>query len=89
MKAPMKHLMLASLLAMSSGIAFAGAVNINAADAKTLAKELKGVGAAKAEAIVKYRAEKGPFKAIEDLKKVEGIGEATFETNKGNLKLKD
>ena len=89
MKAPVKHFMLASLLAMASGVAFAGTVNINVADAKTLAKELKGVGAAKAEAIVKYRTEKGPFKAIEELKKVEGVGEATFETNKANLKLKD
>lgn len=89
MKAPLKHLMFASLLAMASGVAFAGAVNINSADAKTLAKELKGVGAAKAEAIVKYRTEKGPFKSVDELKKVEGIGEATFETNKANLKLKD
>jgi competence protein ComEA len=86
---PMKHLMFASLLAMASGVAFAGAVNINAADAKTLAKELKGIGAAKAEAIVKYRTEKGPFKSIEEIKKVQGVGEATFETNKANLKLKD
>jgi len=87
-KAPVKHLMFASLLAMASG-AFAGPVNINVADAKTLAKELKGVGAAKADAIVKYRTEKGPFKAVEDLKKVEGIGEATFESNKSYLRLKD
>ena len=85
----MKHLMFASLLAMASGVAFAGAVNINVADAKTLAKELKGIGAAKAEAIVKYRTEKGPFKSIDELKKVEGVGEATFEANKANLKLKD
>jgi competence protein ComEA len=88
-KGPMKHLMFASLLAMASGVAFAGAVNINVADAKTLAKELKGIGAAKAEAIVKYRTEKGPFKSIDELKKVEGVGEATFEANKSNLKLKD
>lgn len=89
MKSPMKHLMFASLLAMASGAALAGAVNINTADAKTLARELQGVGVAKAQAIVKYRTEKGPFKSIEELKRVEGIGEATFETNKGNLRLKD
>jgi competence protein ComEA len=88
-KAPLKQMMFASLLAMASGVAFAGAVNINTADAKTLAKELKGIGMAKAEAIVKYRSEKGPFKSVEELKKVEGVGEATFETNRGNLKLKD
>jgi competence protein ComEA len=85
----MKHLMFASLLAMASGVAFAGAVNVNTADAKTLAKELKGIGMAKAQAIVKYRTEKGPFKNVEELKKVEGVGDATVETNRGNLKLKD
>lgn len=85
----MKHLMFATALALASGMAYGGTVNINTADAKTLAKELQGVGVAKAEAIIRYRTEKGPFKSIEELKKVEGIGEATFETNKGNLKLKD
>lgn len=85
----MKRLMFATALALASGLAFAGSVNINTADAKTLAKELKGVGLAKAEAIVKYRAEKGPFKSVEELKKVQGVGEATFETNKSNLRVKD
>jgi competence protein ComEA len=85
----MKRLMFATALALASGLAFAGSVNINTADAKTLAKELRGVGLAKAEAIVKYRAEKGPFKSVDELKKVEGIGEATFESNKTNLRLKD
>lgn len=85
----MKHLMFATALALASGAAYAGAVNINTADAKTLAKELQGVGVAKAEAIIRYRTEKGPFKSIDELKKVEGIGEATFETNKSSLKLKD
>jgi competence protein ComEA len=85
----MKSILFATALALASGAAFAGSVNINTADAKTLAKELLGVGAAKAEAIVKYRTEKGPFKSAEDLKKVEGIGEATFEHNKNNIKVKD
>lgn len=85
----MKRLMLASLLALSSGVAFAGAVNINTADARTLSKELKGIGQAKAEAIVKYRTEMGPFKSVEELKKVQGVGDATVETNRANLKVKD
>ena len=85
----MKRLMFATALALASGLAFAGSVNINTADAKTLAKELKGIGMAKAEAIVKYRTEKGPFKSVDELKKVEGVGEATFESNKSNLRLKD
>lgn len=85
----MKRLVFASALALLSSAAFAGSVNINTADARMLEKELVGVGPAKAQAIVKYRTEKGPFKSIDELKKVEGIGDATFETNKGNLKLKD
>jgi competence protein ComEA len=77
------------VLAVASGIALAGPVNINTADPKVLAKELEGVGTAKAEAIVKYRTEKGPFTAPEQIKKVEGIGDAIFEANKGNIKIKD
>jgi competence protein ComEA len=85
----MKRVLLGMALALANGVVFAGAVNINTADAKTLAKELVGVGAAKAEAIVKYRSDKGPFKSPEELKKVEGIGEATIERNKANIKVKD
>ena len=54
--------------------AWAGPVNINTADAKTLAKELDGIGPAKAQAIVDYRQKNGSFKTADDLLKVEGIG---------------
>ncbi|WP_409251434.1 helix-hairpin-helix domain-containing protein [Bacillus sp. SCS-153A] len=46
---------------------------------------LPGIGPAKAKAIIQYRAENGPFKTIEDLKNVTGIGEATFERLKENI----
>lgn len=85
----MKKFILAIALALGSVVAWAGPVNINAADAKTLAKELVGVGPAKADAIVKYRTEKGPFTAPEQIKKVDGIGDAIFEQNKANIKIKD
>jgi competence protein ComEA len=85
----MKRILLGTALALASNIVFAGAVNINTADAKTLAKELVGVGPAKAEAIIKYRSEKGPFKSPDELKKVEGVGEATYEHNKASIKVKD
>ena len=64
-------------------------MNINTADAKTLAKELVGVGPAKAEAIIKYRTEKGPFQSPEELKKVQGVGAATYEQNKASIKASD
>lgn len=75
--------------ALFSTGALAGVVNINTADAKVLAKELTGVGPAKAEAIVKYRQEKGGFKSPEEIKKVEGVGDAIYEANKSNIKVKD
>jgi competence protein ComEA len=85
----MKYLIAASLLSLFSALAYAGPVNINTADARQIAKELQGIGPAKAAAIVAYRTEKGPFKSPEDLKKVEGIGEATYEANKANIRIKD
>jgi competence protein ComEA len=67
--------------------AFAGPVNVNTADAKTLARELQGVGIAKAEAIVSYRQKNGPFKSADDLAKVKGLGKKLVEQNKANLKF--
>ena len=64
---------------------FAAPVNVNTADAKVISESLKGIGLKKAEAIVKYRTEKGLFKAIEDLAKVPGIGQKTVEKNKQDI----
>jgi competence protein ComEA len=74
-----------SLLTASS--AFAGPVNLNSADAATLAKELDGIGPAKAQAIVEYRQKNGPFRSPEDLLKVDGIGDKVLEQNRGNIRL--
>ena len=68
-------------------IAIAGPVDVNTADAKTLAKELDGVGMSKAEAIVSYREKNGPFKSADDLAKVKGLGKKLIEQNKGNFKF--
>ena len=58
-------------------------ININTADETTLMM-LKGIGEAKARAIIEYRQEQ-PFETIEDLMKVSGIGEKTFEDNKHRI----
>ncbi len=68
-------------------IAIAGPVDVNTADAKTLARELQGVGMAKAEAIVSYREKNGPFKSADDLAKVKGLGKKLIDQNKTNLKF--
>lgn len=76
----------AAILAFSS-VSWAGPVNVNTADAKTLAKELVGVGDKLAEAIVSERA-KAPFKDPSDLaKRVKGIGDSILAKNKDNLKF--
>ena len=69
--------------------AFAVSVNINTADAKTIADSLSGIGLKKAEAIVDYRAKNGVFKSIEDLNQVSGIGSKTIEKNKADILLSD
>lgn len=86
----MKSLLLAAMLLTTLALApaMAGPVDINSADAKTLSTELKGIGLSKAEAIVDYRKKHGPFKHVEDLSLVKGIGERTVEINRSELRLK-
>lgn len=62
-------------------------VNINAADAETLVRELKGIGPAKAQAIVDYRTEQGAFVAVDELLEVKGIGVATLEKIRHQLSV--
>ena len=69
-------------------VAFAGPVNVNTADAETISAELQGVGLSKALAIVHYRKAHGPFKSVDDLTLVKGIGERTVEINRSNILLK-
>ena len=62
-------------------------VNINTASVKELQK-LDGIGRGVAQRIVKYREANGPFKSGEDLRKVEGVGPATFERNRDRIVVK-
>ncbi len=81
-----KALSLFALLILS-GAVLAGPVDINAADAKTLTKELTGVGASKAQAIVSYRQQHGPFAKPSDILKVKGIGVRILEDNRHNIRI--
>jgi len=78
-----------AVAACASGAAFAGPVNINTADAATLASELTGVGPALAQAIVKDRQEHGNFATPEALTRVKGIGDRIVEMNKANILVSD
>ena len=62
-------------------------VSINSASAEDLARVMNGVGLKKAQAIVSYREEYGPFKTVEDLKQVPGMGSSLVERNLAFLTL--
>jgi len=59
-------------------------ININTATVKELIK-LDRVGPAYAQRIIQYRQEQGPFQMPEDIMKVKGIGEKTFEANQDRI----
>jgi len=63
-------------------------IDINRAEAWLL-EALPGIGPSRAQAIVDYRNENGPFKRIEDLLQVEGIGEGTFNKIKDYITVSD
>ena len=62
-------------------------VSLNSADAETLRRDLFGIGAAKAKAIIAYRETNGPFTAIDELLEVKGIGKALLEKNRARLEV--
>lgn len=62
-------------------------VNINTADAQTLAATLKGVGESRATEIVRYREAYGPFASAEELTEVKGIGQSTLDMNRKLITL--
>jgi len=62
-------------------------VNINTADAGTLDRVLVNVGPAKAQEIVAYRKTNGPFRSVDQLALVKGIGVKTIERNRDRILL--
>ena len=61
-------------------------LNINTATAEQL-DTLPGIGPVLAERIVAYREENGPFASVEELKQVNGIGDATLEEFRNEITL--
>jgi competence protein ComEA len=62
-------------------------IDLNAADASTLQRELAGIGEAKANAIVAYRETNGPFSSVDELLEVKGIGKAILDRNREKLEV--
>jgi competence protein ComEA len=67
-------------------LALAGPVDINTADAATIARELNGIGDSRARAIVEFREKNGRFASPEDVLKVSGIGPQVLKLNRENIR---
>lgn len=78
---------LALCLAMALPAFAATPVNVNKADAQTIAASLDGIGMSKAAAIVAYRDAHGPFKKVDDLGNVKGVGTKTLARNRDAIRL--
>mgnify|MGYP002866681779 CR=1 FL=1 len=83
----MKNTLIAAALFCSSAVV-AAPININTASASEIAGSLNGIGTHKAQAIVKYRDQNGPFNKPEDVTLVKGIGQSTYDRNKKDILLK-
>ena len=78
-----------ALLLAAGAHAEEATVDVNTADAETIARVLDGVGLTKAEAIVRYREENGRFTDAYDLTQVRGIGDATVARNEERIAVGD
>ena len=74
-------------LAYAESGAIASTVNINVATEAELVQSLNGVGLKKAQAIVAYREQYGPFKTVGELTDVKGIGESILQRNADHIVL--
>lgn len=82
-----KKIILGAIVFAGSSLMAMSVSELNAASQEQL-MEIKGIGASKAEAIIKER-NKAAFKSVDDLVRVKGIGEATVENVKNDVKSKE
>jgi len=78
-------ILLSTLLLVPLFVFAAEAININTADKEALMEVIKGVGEKRAEAIITYREKNGPFKSIDELVEITGIGQSIVDKNRDNL----
>lgn len=80
----LRSLLLAFAFALAPLAASAAPVDINVANAAAL-EEVKGIGPARAKAIIEYRTANGPFASVDDLTNVPGIGEKSISQMRDQL----
>ncbi|WP_144549883.1 helix-hairpin-helix domain-containing protein [Peribacillus simplex] len=83
----LENIQVGSTVDVVSGGTSGGLVNLNKATQEDL-ETLTGIGPSKANAILEYRETVGKFKEVDDLKKVTGIGDKTFERLRDSISVK-
>ena len=83
---PAKDILFREIPNKSSAQNSNGLININTADEKQL-QQIKGVGPAIAGRIIEYRDNNGAFKSVDEIKKVRGIGDKTFDKMKDQITI--
>lgn len=73
----MRAFVLALLSVVFAAQAWAAGIDLNTADSSAL-ESLPGIGPSKAAAIIQYRTDNGPFKTVDELDNVSGIGPSTL-----------
>ena len=79
-------LALALLMSLGPALSASAAVNVNTASKDELIS-LPGIGPAKAQAILDYRKANGPFRSVDDLRNVKGIGSKRLEKLRGEVSV--
>ena len=85
---PIRNAVCVAAIICCSGLAMAIPVNINQADAETIADALSGIGEKTAIKIVEYREANGLFKAVEELTNIKGIGDKKLAKIQQDVLLK-
>jgi len=81
------RLLLSTILAIGATAAWCTPVNINTADAATIATSLNGIGNVKAQAIVDYRQKHGAFRSVDELAQVKGISQKLISRTRADLHI--
>ena len=75
------------LFALIAPPSWAQGVDLNTADVATLSRELSGIGESRARAIIEHRQRHGPFRSVDELALIRGIGPKTIERNRARIRL--
>jgi competence protein ComEA len=80
-----RHLIAGLTLLASGAVLAEPPVDINTASPEVLAAAIDGVGTARAQAIVAEREANGPFRSVDDLARVQGIGDRIVAANRERI----